>query len=336
MRSLRLQSNSAAYILILALFFAGCTKPQVAIFEGMTQGTTYRIVVKGEAQVGLSAQVDSIFAAVDGSMSLFNPSSLLSRINRGETDSLDAYIRDCILTAERVSRESGGMYDITIKPVTTAYGFGGGDVEKEVNLDTLMQFVGYEKISVDGNRLVKEDPRIQIDLNSIAQGYTVDLVARHFDKLGIGEYLVEMGGEIYAKGRNRSGRLWTVGIDKPVEGNNIPGADTQSVISLSGRGLATSGNYRKFYTDDMGRKVVHTIDALTGEPVVSNLLSVTVVAENATLADAYGTFFMAAGMDYTLEFLKNRPDIDVYMVYSDETGDFRTYFTPGIKMAEDR
>lgn len=155
---------------------------------------------------------------------------------------------------------------------------------QQPNVDSLLQFIGYDKIRIDGCRLVKKHPSVQIDLNSIAQGATADYVARWLDSLGWKDYLVEVGGEIFARGHNAKGGLWRVGIDKPIEGNVIPGAQLQVRIGISNRGLATSGNYRKFYTDSLGRKIVHTFDARTGAPVISNLLSATVVARTAAQA----------------------------------------------------
>lgn len=174
---------------------------------------------------------------------------------------------------------------------------------QQPNVDSLLRFVGYRKIAVDGGRLRKEDPRMQLDLNSIAQGATSDYIAAYFDSLGLTDYIVEVGGEIFCRGSNAEGKPWRVGIDRPAEGNVLPGADLETVIGLSGQGLATSGNYRKFYTDDKGRKIVHTINARTGEPVISNLLSVTVVGPTATLADAYGTVCMILGLEKSKEFL---------------------------------
>ena len=171
---------------------------------------------------------------------------------------------------------------------------------------------------------------MQIDLNSLAQGATVDFVASWLDTKGFENYIIEMGGEIFCRGTNANDKAWQVGIDRPIEGNLTPRADLQVIIGISGQGLATSGNYRKYYTTDDGRKIVHTIDARTGEPVISNLLSATVVASTATLADAYGTLFMILGLDRSKEFLSTRPDLQAYLIYSDDAGELKTYVTPGL------
>lgn len=208
------------------------------VIDGFAQGGTYHIVLVGDSTSGgLKGQLDSLLWRVDNSMSLYNPTSRLSRINRGETDTLDRFIANCIRTADTISRESGGRYDITIKPLTAAYGFTGDRPVQQPNVDSLLQFIGYDKIRIDGCRLVKKHPSVQIDLNSIAQGATADYVARWLDSLGWKDYLVEVGGEIFARGHNAKGGLWRVGIDKPIEGNVIPGAQLQVRIGISNRGL---------------------------------------------------------------------------------------------------
>ena len=326
-------------ILLIALAGLACCcsqrpdpKGARTVIDGFTQGGTYHIVLKGTGyDIGaLKHEIDSLFSIVDRSMSLYNPESLLSRLNRNETDSVDSFITRCIEQAEQISRESNGAYDITIKPLTAAYGFAGDSTTGAPNIDSLLQLVGYEKIAIRDGRLIKQNSNMQLDLNSLAQGATVDFVASWLDGKGIENYIIEMGGEIFCRGTNPNNTLWHIGIDRPIEGNLTPGADLQVIIGVSGQGLATSGNYRKYYTTNDGRKIVHTIDARTGEPVISNLLSATVVASTATLADAYGTLFMILGLDRSKEFLSTHPDLQAYLIYSDEAGELKTYVTPGL------
>lgn len=326
-------------ILTACLLFLGCVacsdksgeKCVLSKFDGFAQGTTYHIVVKSDRSVDLGGEIDSLLRVVDRSMSLYDAESLLSRLNRNETDSVDGFIARCMDEARRIAEQTGGLYDVTVKPLTSAYGFAGEEAVGRPNVDSLLELVGYRKVSVENGRLVKADGRMQIDLNSIAQGATSDYIAGYIDSLGFSDYLVEVGGEIFSRGTNASGKPWVVGIDRPAEGNFTPGADLQVKIGLSGCGLATSGNYRKFYTDASGRKIVHTVDPLTGEPVVSNLLSATVVAPTATLADAYGTALMVMGLERSKAFLETLADVEAYLVYSDEGGEFRTYATPGME-----
>ncbi len=316
-----------------AVFLSSCGKDvAVTTIDGFAQGSTYHIVLKSDRPMDdARSGIDSVLATFDRSASLYLDSSLLNRLNRGETDSVDSYIAECIAVAERISRESDGMYDITVKPLVSAWGFAGETRTVRPNIDSLLQYVGYEKIGVENGRLVRTQPGVQIDLNSIAQGYTADILGRYIESLGVKEYLVEIGGEIFCRGTNPKGRPWVVGIDRPVEGNFTPGADLQVKLAISDRGLATSGNYRKFYTDEQGRKIVHTIDPRTGMSAQSDLLAVTVVAPTAILADAYGTMCMVMGRERSIAFFEEHPDLDAYLVYSDSTGAFRTYVTPGLE-----
>lgn len=324
-------------LITTAAFFYCCSgksdpKENRTVIDGFAQGGTYHIVLKGTGydSESLKHEIDSLFSVVDYSMSLYNPESLLSRLNRNETDSVDQFITRCIEQAEKISRESDGAYDVTIKPLTAAYGFAEDSTSEAPNVDSLLQLVGFEKIAIRDGRLTKQNSNMQIDLNSLAQGATVDFIASWLDSKGFENYIIEMGGEIFCRGTNPNDTPWHVGIDRPIEGNLTPGADLQVIIEVSGQGLATSGNYRKYYTTDDGRKIVHTIDARTGEPVISNLLSATVVAPTATLADAYGTLFMILGLDRSKEFLSTHPDLQAYLIYSDDAGDFKTYVTPGL------
>lgn len=313
---------------------SGClrTGDVVTTIDGFAQGSTYHIVVKSDRErPELQQAIDSLLEEIDRSMSLFNDSSLLNRINRGETDSVDTHIAYCVETAQKISRESDGMYDITIKPIFEAWGFTGKEIDADPNIDSLLQYVGYEKIRIENGRLLRSMPGVQIDLSSIAQGYSADMLARMLETHGIIEYLVEIGGEIFCRGTNPSGTDWRVGIDKPVEGNFTPGADMQVKLHLTGLGLATSGNYRKYHTDSQGRKIVHTINPKTGYSEISNLLSATVIAENATLADAYGTLMMVVGLERSIELLNRHPELMGYLVYTDDEGHFATYVSPALE-----
>ncbi len=321
------------FVAAVCSLFVGCrSEAAQTVLDGFTQGTTYHIVIRGAVDPGVQAGLDSLFAQVERSMSLFDDNSLISRLNRNETDSLDARIAECIALAQAFSRESGGLFDITVGPLTAAYGFAGGERIQAPNLDSLLQFVGYERIKVENHRLIKADPRVRIDLNAVAQGYTVDLAARYLENLGVENYLVEMGGEVFSRGTRADGRAWTVGIDAPIEGNLVQGADVQAKLRLSGRGLATSGNYRKFYEDAAGRRIVHTIDPVTGEPVIRNILSATVLAPTAVAADMIGTYFMVGGLDKASEFLSRHPQVDAYIIYTDEKGEMQELSTPGLEI----
>lgn len=323
--------------ILLAATLAGCGKKTTGTYvtmEGFALGTTYSITVNAADTTGLRASVDSLFRATDASMSIYNPESLLSRINRNETDSVDAHITRCIEIARTVSQLTGGVYDITVKPLTDVWGFGareGGGEEEMPDINAILQYVGYNKIHIADGRIVKDDPRTELDLNSIAKGYITDLLGGMVHARGIGDYIVEVGGEIVCRGHNSRGIPWVVGIDRPADGNMVSGADMQAMISFTNAGLATSGNYRRYHTDAEGRKVVHTLNALTGMSVPGNLLSATVIAADCATADALATALMAVGLERATEILETNPQWAGYLIYTDNGGEFKEYVSPRMK-----
>ena len=266
------------------------------------------------------------------SMSIFDENSLLSRVNRNETDSLDNHIIFCLNLARSVTERSGGYYDVTVAPLVEAYGFAGKDRTKRVNVDSLMQFVGIEKLSVENGRLYKSDPRVRIDFNSIAKGYVVDMAAEELEKMGCEEYLVDIGGEVRCRGRNPKGGAWRVGIETPFDGNQTMGESIQQIISLTDCSMATSGNYRRFYLDDKGNKVAHTIDPRTGLSAVTDLLSATVIAPTCAEADAYGTMFMAMGTQRAIELARDlaKEGVMVYFISVGKSGEYEIYYSAAL------
>lgn len=302
-------------ILTCIILLVSCNSKQKYTITGIAQGTTYKIIYLADNEVITKADITKILNDFDKSCSLYDSTSLLCKINSGLTNSIDSNILECLKLAYRLSQESDGMYDITVKPLVEAYGFAARDKEKVVNIDSLLQYVGYEKVSFTDSTITKPIG-FQIDLNSIAQGYSVDLVARMFDKLNIDDYLVEIGGEVFTKGKSSRGTDWNIVIDKPFDGNMSPGEYSQTVIPISGKGLGTSGNYRKFYTDQDGNRINHTINPKTGKSITTNLLSATIIAPTAAEADAYATVMMALGTEQAIDFLKQHPELGAYLVYS--------------------
>ena len=317
-------------VAVVALIAKDCERntakpaqPSVTL-RGEALGTFYQITAIGSLPDNFQQRLDSLFEVANRSMSIFDKSSLLSRINRGETAVADNHIIHCVEIAQKVSQISDGAYDITIKPLVEAFGFAGKHPNYTVNVDSLLQFVGYEKLSVEGNTIRKSDPRVMIDLNSIAKGYTVDLAARLVESTGCESYLVDIGGEIYCRGTNPRGEKWGVGIETPFEGNfSLTGEHITTIVRVSDTGMATSGNYRNFRTDSEGNKYTHIIDPRTGENTTSSLLSATVLAESCTLADAYGTMFIALGLERSRE-VAERESIAALFIY-DEGGKMRVF-----------
>lgn len=228
---------------------------------------------------------------------------------------------------------TGGFFDFTIGQLVNAWGFGlkNRDQLTPHKIDSLLRICGFEKVRLEGNRLVKEDPRIWIDYNAVAQGYSVDVVGLFLESKGIDRYLIDIGGEVLAKGRKEGNKAWSVGIELPEDKPTSPQREIKAIVDLQDRALATSGNYRKFYVLD-GIKYSHTIDPKLGSPVHHSLLSASVFASTAATADAYATAFMVMGLEKTIEFIKSNPDLGVYLIYSNEKGELKTYMSDNVKL----
>ena len=334
MRVIKL-NNIFFSFLLLSLFFTGCggDKLEYRVVDGQMLGTFLHLSAQTSQEAGvIYSRAMEIDAEAKASMSIFDERSLLSRINRGETDSIDKHIKFNLELASRITAISGGSYDVTVKPLVEAYGFAGKQRQSVVNVDSLLEFVGAEKLRIEGDRVVKSDSRVQIDFNSIAKGYTVDLLAEELEKMEIENYIVDIGGEVRCKGVNSKGGAWRIGIETPFDGNNTAGEHIQQVISLSDCALATSGNYRRFYLDELGRKVSHTIDPRTGLSVVSDLLSVTVIAPTCAEADAMSTMFMTMSKKEALSVARElqQQGIKVYFIASSTNGDYEVYYSSAL------
>ncbi len=318
-------------IALLTLIFLGCVSaPHYRTVDGLMLGTTYHIV----AETTLSSQqifeeMERINNKAIASMSIFDTNSLLSRINRNECDLIDLHIARNIEIASKINTLTP-RYDITVKPLVEAYGFAAKSREAKPNIDSLMQFVGFSKFRIEEGRIIKDDPRLQIDLNSIAKGYVVDLIAEWLDAKGSENYIVEVGGEIRAKGVNAKGIAWRVGVDTPFDNNNSPGQYQQRVVQISGASLATSGNYRRFYYNDEGKRISHTINPQTGRSQTTTLLSATVIAPRCATADALATAFMASDEDDAIAMAENmRDSVQVYFILAaeDDSDSYREFST---------
>lgn len=320
-------------IIVLLAVAAGCgRRARYVTANGPMLGTTF--VATGDADCSapeLFRALMQLDREAKASMSIFDEESLLSRLNDNRTDSLDRHILRNLRLAERVSRLSGGRYDVTVGPLVEAWGFAGHDPDRRPDLDSILQFVGYRRIRFDGGRLVKEDPRIRIDLNSIAKGYTVDLAAELMERFGARNYLVDIGGECRCKGVNPQGGAWRIGIETPFDGNCTEGDYLTARILLHEGALATSGNYRRFYRDAEGNKVAHTIDPVTGRSAVSRLLSATVAADCCAEADALATMYMSLGADAAIALAERTPDARVYFILDDGAGGYETYCSPAMR-----
>lgn len=300
-------------------------------FAGETQGTYYAVTYFAEDSINYQPQVDSILETIDRSLSLWNKRSLLTMINDNDTSAkADQYILDLFAESEQVSEKTDGAFDITVGPLVNAWGFGFSDRMKldQLKIDSILPLVGFNKVKLEGNKIIKEDPGIKLDFNAIAQGYTVDIICQFLRSKGIENYLVDVGGELLGRGSKPGNIKWVVGIEEPSENDDFE-RNLKATISISDRAIATSGNYRKFFEEN-GVKFSHTIDPKTGYPVKHTLLSVTVITERCSTADAYATAFMVMGLDKAKEFLSQHKEFEAYFIFSGKTGEILTWSTPGI------
>ncbi len=320
-------------ILLGAIVSCATRNPVYDSFSGFVQGTTYSIIFQNDGNLNpltVKTGVEELLHEFDMSLSLYEDSSIVSKINRNENVEIDSFFTEVFRKSEEITRLTNGCFDITVGPLVKAWGFGPDAMKNfsELKRDSLMKLVGMDKVKISGDRLVKANPDMVLDFNAIAQGFSVDVVCRHLDRLDVESYLVEIGGEVRVKG-DKGGVMWRIGIDKPVDYNFSPGGDLQAVISLKERSLATSGNYRKFFVED-GVKYSHTIDPVTGYPVRNNLLSATILAGDCATADAVATACMVMGLDKSISFLNEHPVFAGYLIYSDDTGEFRTWSSEGL------
>lgn len=332
-----MKKNLTGSVILLLLISLSCKEEEIAFsaFNGFTQGTTYSITYENPdnniSPEELQLMVESVLYNFDMSLSLYRDSSIVSKINRNEHAVPDSFFLDVFSKSKEVWELTGGAFDITVGPLVKAYGFGPDESRdfRESDRDSLLALVGMEKVDIMDGMLVKTDPRVSLDFNAIAQGYSVDVIARFFDGLGLTRYLIEIGGEVRVRG-DRNGRDWRIGIDRPEDNNMISGQELQAIINMKDRSLATSGNYRKFYVEN-GIKYSHTIDPETGHPARNQLLSATILAGDAATADGVATACMVMGKDKTIEFLSDHPEFEGFLIYSDDSGNFRTWISESLK-----
>ena len=325
-----------AGFLLLIFITSGCTenKSVFANFNGFAQGSTYSIVYDNRKNIEpgeLRQKVEKILNDFDMSLSLYKDSSILSKINRNEDAVPDSFFTEVYRKSVIISEMTGGAFDVTVGPLVKAWGFGP-DAHKsftEANRDSLMKLVGMNKVSLINGKLIKSDPHICLDFNAIAQGFSVDVICRFFDSLGIKNYLVEIGGEVRVKGK-KAGNLWRIGIDKPVDNNMTPGQSLQAILKMTNKAISTSGNYRKFYIED-GIKYSHHIDPKTGYTTRNTLLSVSIIADECAMADGVATGCLVMGREKAIEFIGLHPELEAYMIYSDNNGNFKTWTSEKLK-----
>lgn len=329
---------SAMYMRILflaTLLLTACTSGEQErvqyTYQGAAQGSSYSISVVTPLGENHSAGIDSVLALMDAEMSLWVDTSALSRLNRGDSVLLSKDLRAVFESSLHYGYFTGGAFDITLAPVIQAWGFSKGVVLDTAAIDSLMDFVGYAALpGVSFATHYRLPKGVKVDMNAIAQGYTVDRLAAYFEQRGVQDYLVEVGGELRCSGFTIDKRPWRIGIDKPVAQREE--GVYQDIVVLDSMALATSGNYRKFWIDEeSGQKVVHTIDPNTGYPVVSSLLSASVIAPTAMGADALATALMVMGYPEAVQFIEKQSGVEAYLIIGDPFGGTKTVETSGWK-----
>ncbi len=322
------------YLFLLILCACSSSDNRILVKNsGEAQGTYYHIQYMSNGGKDFHFQIDSIFKEIDSSLSIYKDYSLISKLNKGEDVKTDTLFNTVFKGAQKVFLESEGNFDCSVSPLVNAWGFykyklGDSLVIDSAKFRKILPYVGFDKISLIADSLVLPKG-MRLDFNAIAQGYTVDVIAQFLQAKGYSNYLIEVGGELLAKGKNADGNIWRVGVDKPSENIN-KNERFQFILDLEDKALATSGNYRKFYEKD-GVKYAHTINPFTGFPTQNRLLSVTVIHDNCMLADAYATAFMVMGVRRSKQFVKSHPEIEIYLVYTNKNGKWNTFISADLQ-----
>lgn len=304
--------------IVLGFLLVSCSKqPQKINYSGVTQGSYFSITYFDEQNRHFESEIDSIFKEVDNSVSLWNENSIIRKVNRNDDVVVNQIFKDNFEWARKASEFSDGAFDATIGPLVSAWGF---HYKKELEMtpemvDSIKQLVDYQKIEIIDDRVVKANPNMTLDFNAVAQGYTTDLIGKFLETKEIENYLVDVGGEIMARGTKPNGDLWTIGIEKPAK-NFDSERSVQIKITLKDKGIVTSGNYRKYIEKD-GVRYSHSIDPQTGYPVEQNLLSATIIADNASWADCLATICMIVGKEKASKLLENQ-GVEAYFIFVED------------------
>lgn len=319
-------------MLLLTLF--GCSnesKIDTIEINGFAQGTTYHIIYMNSNGENFQRSIDSLLIEIDNSLSTYNKKSTITRFNNADSVcEVDKMFMDVFNRSKEVYLETDGAFDPTVAHLVNAWGFGFKNIANtdSTTIDSLLKFVNFDAITIEKNTAIKTNKNLMLDFNAIAQGYSVDVIANFLADKGIENYMVEIGGEVKARGKNKDQKLWRIGIDKPIE--NQTERTLEAVANLNNKALATSGNYRKFYEKD-GIKYSHTLNPKTGYPVHHSLLSATVITDNCALADAYATVFMVVGLEKAKEILSQKKNLQAVLIFENEKKELETFISEDLK-----
>jgi len=323
---------------LLTLLFISCgpKAPTKFKMQGAALGTTYGITYIATTEVLQPAVIDSLLYEINQSMSTYWPASDISKINKGDLSVVvEPMFQEVFALSNTIYKASGGYFDPTVGTLVNAWGFGpeAAIAMNTARVDSLMQYVGFNKVSMAAGRIEKQSPEIYFDFNAIGKGYAIDRIGLVLDRLGLTNYLIEVGGELLAKGQNTlTQKKWLVGIDHP---ENEDRAAPIVLLQLEDQALASSGNYRKFRVDaTSGQKFVHTINPLSGYTENSATLAASVLTPNCAMADGYATAFMAMGYEKAIALVAADPLLEVFLVYLDPLSSALTqYMSPGFERA---
>lgn len=306
----------AVFFILLLLHSCKTPDPEYIFNEGTIFGTIYHLSYESPKGVDFKEEIALELQHLDMSLSTYKTESVLSKVNTNRDVELDDLFLTVFNKAIEISKITDGAFDVTVAPLVNVWGFGFKQKETVTQhlIDSIETFVGYRKVHLENGLIVKEDDRLMLDFSAIAKGYAVDVIGDLLRKKGCGNFMVEIGGEVVAKGVNKDGNIWKIGINEPNDNEPMVPSALQAIILLKNKAVATSGNYRNFYIED-GKKYAHTINPETGYPVDHSLLSATVIANNCMTADAFATAFMVMGVEKAQKLIAKLKDVDVFLIY---------------------
>lgn len=321
---MKLLKTTPVFLFSVLLFLSGCNKSTWIKNQGEVFGTYYHIIYESPDGKDLHQEVLQALKSVNQSLSTYDSTSVISLLNKSENGTqTDLHFRNVFEAGKKISAATDGAFDMTVAPFVNAWGFGFTNKEEMTpeKIEALKQLVGMNYLKLTGDSVIKTHPGVMLDASAIAKGYGVDVAAQTLSDYGCENFLVEIGGEIACSGLNSRGDHWKVGIDKPIDDPTALDRELQFIIQLSGKALATSGNYRQFYIDEKtGKKYAHTIDPVSGMPVQHSLLSASVIADDCMTADAYATACMVMGVEKSMELMQKHPEMEGCFIYSTEEG----------------
>lgn len=321
-------------LFVFALTFWACNQQRPESISGMAIGTYYNVTYTGAHNDQLKTGIDSIFKEINHLFSVFDTTSIISQVNKNELSALPPAFIALFHKAAEINEITGGAFDPTLYPLIKLWGFGNAptaQIPTETQIDSVKMWVGMDKITMENGRIIKKDPRVQLDFNAIAKGYAVDQIADYLSRQGYRNFVVEVGGEVVCRGTKSGKRPWVIGIQVPTDTKDGL-IESNYAFSLGNRSIATSGNYRN-YIEENQQRYSHIINPQTGSPEKSNLLSVSVIANDCTTADALATAFMVLGIGKSQEILQKDTSLAAHFIYF-EKGNYQYYQTENFPKAE--